>query len=251
VLVLSSSAGAADKSIFDQDRTTLPEAVELVKDEEKPALRWLWEDQLSPTIKHAGDNKSLWIFAATAAATALSRQKDEEFRDRYGDNKGMSDTESRYGAIIGSGFPGIAIAATQLYFDTDNGLQHARALAFTSATHITIAASVGRKRPNGKSLSFPSGHTSSSFATASSLAYSYGPYVGVPALAAASYIGLSRLANNAHWLSDTIAGAGLGIFWARASSQAGGVVKGQTSYYPIYTPSENGPMIGAALERHF
>ncbi len=234
-----------------QDPTpNLKEAVKIIKEEGKPPIDWLWNDQLKPTIRHAGDSQSLWIFLGTAAATAYTHQQDGRIRDDFGDNKGMSTSETRYGAILGSGFPGIAIALGQMYFDTDDGLQHLRALAFTSATHISIALAAQRERPNGKNLSFPSGHGSSSFATAASLAYSYGPWAGVPAFAAATYIGMSRVANNAHWASDIVAGAGLGIFWARASAKVG-IVSEESSFYPIYSPSETGPMLGMAWEKNF
>lgn len=229
---------------------TLKEAIATVKADEKPAMRWLWEDQLQPTIRHAGDSTSLWIFAATAAATSFAHQHDSDTRQNFGDNKGLSRRETQAGAILGSGFPGIAIALTQMYFDTDDGLQHFRAIGFTSLTHITIAATVNRERPNGKSLSFPSGHTSSSFASAASIAYSYGPWAGVPAYAVATYIGMSRVANNAHWLSDIVAGAGLGIFWARASSKVG-IVGDDARVYPIFNQTENGPMLGMGFERRF
>lgn len=256
ILLLSTAIGASsglseEKKVKPGDETpTLKEAVKLVRDENKPALTWLWEDQLYPTIQHASDITSLWIFVAGAAATSYAHQHDSEFRERYGNNRGMSQNETKAGAILGSGFPGIAIALGQMYFDTDDGLQHLRAIGFTSLTHITIAEAVQRERPNGKKLSFPSGHTSSAFATAGSVAYSYGPWAGVPAFAAASYIGLSRVANNAHWLSDIVAGAGLGIYWARASAQVG-IVGEKTSYYPIYTTSEAGPMVGVGVEHKF
>jgi hypothetical protein len=232
------------------DRKTLKETAEIVKEDEPSVGSWLWEKQLRPTLEHASDNTSLYLLLGTAAATSLAHQSDSDFREEYGDNKGMTQANSRVGAILGSGFPGIALAATQLWIDTENGLQHSRAIAFTALTHISIAASVNRKRPNGKGLSFPSGHTSSSFATAGSMFYAYGPWIGVPAMALAGYIGLSRAANNAHWLSDIVAGAGLGIFWARASAQVGITKdKEQAEWYPIYQPSEYGPMVGLGYER--
>lgn len=235
---------------FPEDPKNLKETLEIIKEEEPSPMSWLWEKQLRPTIEHAGDRTSLLIFLGTAGATSLAHQADSKFREDYGDNKGIAESKTKIGAVLGSGFPGIAIAATQLYMDTENGLQHSRAIAFTSLTHISLAASLNRKRPNGKGRSFPSGHTSSSFATASSLAYSYGPWVGIPALGAATFIGLSRTANNAHWLSDIVAGAGLGIFWARASAQVGITQdKNQAQWYPIYEPSAYGPMVGVGFEK--
>ena len=232
-------------------RVTLPEAIEEVKEEHTTGAKWLWQEQLKPTLEHAGDSESLWILLGTAAATSLAHQQDEDVRKDYGHNQKMSKGAARFGSIIGSGIPGIAIVAGQIYFDTENGLQHARALGFTALTHITLAETTERTRPNGKNLSFPSGHTSSSFATATSLYYDYGPYVGVPALFLASFIGASRIASDSHWLSDTVAGAGLGIFWARASEQVRITGNKKTSFYPLYLPTEQGVMLGAGLERKF
>ena len=71
---------------------------------------------------------------------------------------------------------------------------------------------VGRERPDGSnSLSFPSGHSASAFATATVLQEHFGWKVGVPAYAFASFVGASRMAASKHYLSDVIVGAGIGI----------------------------------------
>ena len=67
------------------------------------------------------------------------------------------------------------------------------------------------KRPNGGPNSFPSGHTSAAFAGASFIQLNYGWKWGIPAYAAASYVGWSRVASKAHWYHDVLVGAGLGI----------------------------------------
>ena len=62
--------------------------------------------------------------------------------------------------------------------------------------------------------SFPSGHTATAFMTATMLVNEYGhksPWVGVGAYTVASATGLMRVANNKHWISDVLAGAGIGI----------------------------------------
>jgi membrane-associated phospholipid phosphatase len=58
--------------------------------------------------------------------------------------------------------------------------------------------------------SFPSGHTSASFATATVLQRRFGWKAGVPAYAMATFVGLTRL-QNVHYLSDVTFGAALGI----------------------------------------
>lgn len=70
-------------------------------------------------------------------------------------------------------------------------------------------------RPDGSNNhSFPSGHTATAFMTASMLTKEYGhksPWIGIGAYSVASATGLMRMANNKHWLSDVLTGAGIGI----------------------------------------
>lgn len=70
-------------------------------------------------------------------------------------------------------------------------------------------------RPDGtNNQSFPSGHTATAFMTATMLSKEYGhisPWVSVGAYSVATATGLMRMANNKHWLSDVMVGAGIGI----------------------------------------
>ena len=75
-----------------------------------------------------------------------------------------------------------------------------------------MKGAVNRKRPNGAPYSFPSGHTSVSFATAGVVYRHLGKSWGIPAFALATYVGLSRLQENKHYLSDVVAGAILGTY---------------------------------------
>ncbi|MCD7710990.1 MAG: phosphatase PAP2 family protein [Porphyromonadaceae bacterium] len=71
------------------------------------------------------------------------------------------------------------------------------------------------ERPDGSdNHSFPSGHTATAFMTATMLSKEYGhksQWVSIGAYTVASATGLMRMANNRHWLSDVITGAGIGI----------------------------------------
>ena len=69
-------------------------------------------------------------------------------------------------------------------------------------------------RPDGTALSFPSGHTANAFAGATMLSIEYGEdhrWVPYAAYGVASTVGVMRIANNRHYLSDVLFGAGLGI----------------------------------------
>lgn len=78
-----------------------------------------------------------------------------------------------------------------------------------------IKLSVGRTRPDGSRFSFPSGHTSSSFATAAVLQRHFGWRAGAPAYGLAAFIAGSRLQENKHYLSDIVFGAAVGIVAGR------------------------------------
>lgn len=83
-------------------------------------------------------------------------------------------------------------------------------LVIRNLKHITKV-----ERPDGSNNhSFPSGHTANAFMTATMLTKEYGyisPWIGVGAYSLASATGLYRIANNKHWLSDVLTGAGIGI----------------------------------------
>lgn len=70
-------------------------------------------------------------------------------------------------------------------------------------------------RPDGSNNhSFPSGHTATAFMTATMLSKEYGhisPWISAGGYSVATATGLMRMANNKHWLSDVLVGAGIGI----------------------------------------
>jgi membrane-associated phospholipid phosphatase len=75
---------------------------------------------------------------------------------------------------------------------------------------------VGRTRPNRQDdTSFPSGHASNAFALAAVADGHFGWKVAAPAYAAAGLIAVSRLQQNAHYLSDVLGGATLGYIVGR------------------------------------
>lgn len=71
--------------------------------------------------------------------------------------------------------------------------------------------SIRRQRPEGGGFAFPSGHTTVSFASATVLQRHFGWRAGLPAYALASYVALSRVQMQRHFVSDVAFGAALGI----------------------------------------
>jgi membrane-associated phospholipid phosphatase len=101
------------------------------------------------------------------------------------------------------------------------------ASAFNAGLTVAMKYSIGRDRPfitysditkksNAGSPSFPSGHTSSAFSTATSLSLVYPKwFVIAPAYAWAGTIGYSRMHLGVHYPSDVLIGAvvGAGSAW--------------------------------------
>jgi membrane-associated phospholipid phosphatase len=81
-----------------------------------------------------------------------------------------------------------------------------------------IKGATHRTRPSGGKRSFPSGHTSATFATAAVVQEHYGWKVGAPLYALGAYVSMNRLVDNNHWASDVIFGTAIGIVSGRAAS---------------------------------
>ena len=90
--------------------------------------------------------------------------------------------------------------------------------------------------------SFPSGHTSASFATATVIHQRWGWKAGLPAYLLASYVGVTRLHSN-HYLSDVTFGAGLGIATGLALNQP----NRRTAVSPIVEPGRAGVALAITL----
>lgn len=93
-------------------------------------------------------------------------------------------------------------------------LLEAQILAQTMTAAIKL--SVGRTRPDGTQYSFPSGHSSVTFATATVLQRDLGWKVGIPAYGLATYVAASRIQDKRHFLSDVTFGAAIGIVAGRS-----------------------------------
>ncbi|MDE3172752.1 MAG: phosphatase PAP2 family protein [Gemmatimonadota bacterium] len=131
-------------------------------------------------------------------------------------------------------------AAGILFHDAslaDMGVHASEALALASVAGFVLKGAVGRPLPrqanadadsykfgrgirvDGNWQAFPSGHTLAAFSIASAVTAeamdrwpSRGMLVGALMYGSATASGISRLYNNAHWVSDVIFGAGIGIF---------------------------------------
>ncbi|MCE3229344.1 MAG: hypothetical protein K0S32_3895 [Bacteroidetes bacterium] len=106
-----------------------------------------------------------------------------------------------------------------------NGYKSAIAITFAVATSTGLKYLVNRKRPFAQypgeitqrdshvgPFSFPSGHTTSAFASATALSLSYKKwYVTVPAYIYAGFVGYSRMRLGVHYPTDLLGGIIIGV----------------------------------------
>ena len=95
------------------------------------------------------------------------------------------------------------------------------AYLMAGVTGYALKDFVNEVRPNGESFnSFPSGHTMFTFVGAEILRREYwnvSPWIGISGYLIAAGTGFMRMYNGAHWLTDVLAGAGIGILSAEAA----------------------------------
>lgn len=163
-----------------------------------------------------------------------------------------SDSFWTLGKYLGQGYVQIggAVATWAIGRSVDKrgraahvGLDLLRAQVVTQATTYGLKYSIRRDRPDGTSgYAFPSGHASTTFATASVLEAHFGWKFGVPAYALATYVAASRLRENRHYLSDVVFGAALGMAAGRSVTRHG---RHQFALVPLAVPDG----MGVALTR--
>ncbi|NTV01826.1 MAG: phosphatase PAP2 family protein [Chlorobiaceae bacterium] len=115
------------------------------------------------------------------------------------------------GTVLSVALPVVAGGLTVSKEDAPGRLQLVQALATTVGVTYGLKYTVHETRPNGGEHSFPSAHTSVSFAAADFIGRRYGWDYGIPAYLAAGYVGYTRVEAKAHYTRDVLAGAAIGI----------------------------------------
>lgn len=142
----------------------------------------------------------------------------------------------------------------------DRAMIMATSYLIMSSAVLGLKSATGIERPDATSRnSFPSGHTATAFAGAEFLMQEYKDqsiWYGVAGYAVATGTGLFRMYNNRHWLTDVVAGAGIGIlstkiaYWVNpylTRKIFGEKAKSPTAFSPFY----DGQHVGVGLIKTF
>ncbi len=156
------------------------------------------------------------VLIATGTTLHFSTDLKENFQDWMQEHftySGSADDYLQYGPLV-------AVYAFNLVgIKGKNNFGNRTALAVKSILLNDLFVSnlkrwSGVERPNGGKHSFPSGHTSVAFAMAHFMHHEFGEksvWYSVGAYSYAATVGILRVAKNAHWISDVVAGAGFGM----------------------------------------
>jgi membrane-associated phospholipid phosphatase len=169
-------------------------------DEEEDVQTWVQEKRTSDTgyisrlVKPFGDGK----YTLPALVTL------------YGIGRFTGSTRARRAALLGVE----SFVVTGIFTETIKHTSHKHRPRSGDLENITWDG----PRASRANLSFPSGHAASAFAVATVVASEYRDSAVVPPLTygVAALCALSRVHDNAHWISDVIIGSAIGHFTAKA-----------------------------------
>jgi membrane-associated phospholipid phosphatase len=130
------------------------------------------------------------------------------FSNVFAQNKTIEST----GDIILFALPVTTLASTFIIGDTKGSWQFTKGLILTQAVTYGLKLSIKKERPDmSNNDSFPSGHTSTTFQSASFIHRRYGFKYSIPAYALAGFTAFSRIDAKKHDGWDILAGAAIGI----------------------------------------
>jgi membrane-associated phospholipid phosphatase len=208
-----------DKSTFDGPR--LPDQQATTFGAGIPSFSQLFR-AVGQDFKNLPSRENALLLGIGAGLAGLSKPAELDITEDW-TRVGPEDKYLEPGAIMGNSYLHLGAAfalytAGRVSHNTRVGAFGAdlvRAQILAQSTTFAIKFAANRTRPNGETRSFPSGHTSTMFATATVVQQHFGWKAGIPAFAAAAYVGASRIDANKHYLSDVAFGAALGIIAGR------------------------------------
>ena len=126
----------------------------------------------------------------------------------YSQNKALETS----GDVLLITMPVVAAGTTLLIGDKKGSLQFAKGFLVNQVITLSLKVVIEKDRPNMENRdAFPSGHTSTTFQSASFIQKRYGWKYGIPAYLLAGITGYSRIDSDHHDFTDVLAGAIIGV----------------------------------------
>lgn len=170
---------------------------------------------------------STWVILGVGAASAvLAHPADDDTNAHlvgsqavgrfFAPGKWLGSAWTQVGASVGLYFGGRYLVPRIEGEPRTNKVSHLgydllRAQILSQVFVRSVKLAVRRDRPTGECCSFPSGHAATAFAAASVLERHLGYRAAWPTLVVATYVAVSRLHDNRHFLSDILFGSSIGM----------------------------------------
>ncbi len=184
---------------------------------------------LALDVVHLPSKENLfWV--GVGGGTALAVHPADDYVNDALLNSPFADKFFKPGAVLGQ-LATLLGTATTVYVVgrvkdqpkvSHMGMDLIESLLISEAMTQSLKHITNRERPDGSGpTSFPSGHAADTFAFATALERHLGWKGAVPAYIFSSYVAISRLPANRHWLSDAVFGATVGIIAGRTVTRHG------------------------------
>lgn len=126
----------------------------------------------------------------------------------YSQNKALETS----GDVLLITIPVVAVGTTLIIGDKKGSFQFAKGFLVNQVITLSLKVVIEKDRPNMENRdAFPSGHTSTTFQSASFIQKRYGWKYGIPAYLLAGITGYSRIDSDHHDFTDVLAGAIIGV----------------------------------------
>jgi hypothetical protein len=181
-------------------------------------------------VKHLPSVPNAQLAAIGGGVTLIAHPFDDNFNVKLRSHYNGVNQAFRPGKYLGQTTDQVAGAlstfaigrATKQDKVSHMGMDLLRAQILAAGLTTGLKYATQRERPDGSnSHSFPSGHASITFATATVIERHLGWRMSALAYTVASYVAASRLHDNRHWLSDVTFGAAVGAIAGRTVTQHG------------------------------
>jgi membrane-associated phospholipid phosphatase len=187
---------------------------------------------LGVDVTHLPSRQNLfWVGVGSGLALA-AHPFDDNVHSYFVGNSSDSSVDKAFkpGAIVGAtvtllGSAAIVYAVGRFKDEpkvSHVGMDLIRSVLIAEGLTQALKYTTRRERPDlsGRN-SFPSGHAADTFAFATALERHLGWRGAVPAYIFSSYVAISRLPANRHWLSDAVFGSTVGIIAGRTVTRHG------------------------------
>jgi membrane-associated phospholipid phosphatase len=195
-------------------------------------------------FKHLPSRENLfWVGVGSGMALAV-HPADTSFNQRVTGDEW--DKFFAVGAVLGNSATLFTVSATVYTVGRVRDNKHVshvgsdllQAIGVAEVITQSLKYATQRERPDGSGAnSFPSGHAADTFAFATALERHLGWKGAVPAYLFSTYVAMSRLQENRHYLSDVAFGSAVGIIAGRTVTR-----HGRSNYSYTVAPVPGGAM---------